>query len=421
MLLIFQQRVTIMKNYSFLFLLLILTSCGNPFEEPVYNASASYTRSNNYSNYRKFSINVLETKYYGKTKDDTLEHSGSHLEPLVVGSNDFYLLGADGSISFISKDILQARFTVPDSSPVSTRPAADIEQNIYFVSLKPIIYSFNKTGKLRWKYVLSDTTDPFEMCSDVLATKDGVLVGTSSGKLFKFSFDGRLIFQKQYNTAISRSFAADDNSNVYIVLTKNTFGDTDNLVMIDPQGNEKFNKPIDFVRIVKNPVVSGDNIYLIGFMQTNAKSGSFLICFDRRGFEKWRQELPVFPRFLSCNEQNVFVIGFNTGVGESMSGIFSFSRAGKQNWRLFISATVTAPMLVNSSKSAVIGNTPNGAAIFFVDTDNGKLIEDRGLNEIDTFYTVPAVTGDGSIIFAMSSRLGIVRLTDTALNKILPW
>jgi len=192
-------------------------------------------------------------------------------------------------------------------------------------------------------------------------------------------------------------------------------------VMIDPQGNEKFNKPIDFVRIVKNPVVSGDNIYLIGFMQTNAKSGSFLICFDRRGFEKWRQELPVFPRFLSCNEQNVFVIGFNTGVGESMSGIFSFSRAGKQNWRLFISATVTAPMLVNSSKSAVIGNTPNGAAIFFVDTDNGKLIEDRGLNEIDTFYTVPAVTGDGSIIFAMSSRLGIVRLTDTALNKILPW
>lgn len=410
-----------MKKNSLLFLLLILSSCGNPFKEPVFNASASYTRSNDYSHYKRFSTNVLETKYFDKNKDSVLENSGSHLEPLIVGTNDFYLLGADASISFVSKDILQARFFVPDSTPVSTRPAADNEQNIYFVSLKPIIYSFDKTGKYRWKYVLSDTTNPFEMCSDVLAVNDGVLVGTSSGKLFKITFDGKLVFQKQYNTAVSRSFAADEAGNVYFILTKNTFGDTDNLVMIDPQGNEKFNKAIDFVRIVKNPVVSGDNIYLIGFMQKAAKSGSFLICFDRRGFEKWRQELPVFPRFLSCNEQNVYVVGFNTGVGESMSGIFSFSRGGKQNWRLFISATVTAPLLVGSSKSAAIGNTPNGAAVFFVDTDNGKLIEDRGLNEIDTFYTVPAITGDGSIIFAMSSRLGIVRLTDTALNKILPW
>lgn len=411
-----------MKRYLFFFILLalIINSCGDPFKEKVFNASASYTRANDYTEYRRFSTNLLETKYFDN-KSDTQQSSGSHLEPLVVGYNDYYLFGSDGTISFISKDILKTTFMVPDSTPISTRPAADEKQNIYFITLKPILYSFDNLGKMRWQINLSDEFDPFELFSDILAVNDGVLVGTTSGKLYKVSFDGKLIFKKHYNTSISRSFAADEHGNIYFVLTKNTFGDTDNLVMIDKKGNEKFNKPIDFVRIVKNPVVKGDNIYLIGYMQNVNKSSSLLICFDKRGFEKWRQELPVFPRFLSADEHNAYVIGFNTGVGESMSGIFSFNRVGKQNWRLFISATVTAPLLVGSSKSAIVGTTPNGAAVFFVDNENGKLIEDRALNEVDTFYTVPAVTADGSIIFGMSARRGIVRLTDTALNKILPW
>jgi len=398
----------------------ILSSCGNPFKEGVFNVSGSFTRSNDYSGYKRFSTNVLEAKNFNG-KSDTALYAGSQIEPLVVGNNDYYLISADGTIAFISKDILKSTFIVPDSTPVSTRPAADHEQNIYFVSLKPILYSFNNRGEKRWEYEFSDDFDPFEMFSDVLVTKDGVLIGTTTGKLLKVSFDGKLIFQKQYNTSISRSFAADENGNVYFVLTKNTFGDTDNLVMIDKNGKEKYNKPIDFVRIIRNPVVSGDNIYLIGVMQNAGKSGSLLICYDKRGFEKWRQELPVFPRYLSASEQNAYVIGYNTGVGETMSGIFSFSRTGKQNWRIFLSMSATSPLLIGKSKSAIVGTNPNGAAIFFLDNDNGKLIEDRSLNEIDTFYTVPAVTGDGSIIFAMSSRRGIVRLTDTALNKILPW
>ncbi|MEJ5245923.1 MAG: hypothetical protein WHV28_09510 [Bacteroidota bacterium] len=398
----------------------ILSSCGNPFKEGVFNVGGSFTRSNDYSEYKRFSTNVLEAKNFNG-KSDTSLYAGSQIEPLVVGNNDYYLISADGTITFISKDILESTFMVPDSTPVSTRPAADHEQNIYFVSLKPILYSFNNRGEKRWEYKFSEDFDPFEMFSDVLVTKDGVLIGTTTGKLLKVSFDGKLIFQKQYNTSISRSFAADENGNVYFVLTKNTFGDTDNLVMIDKNGKEKYNKPIDFVRIIRNPVVSGDNIYLIGVMQNAGKSGSLLICYDKRGFEKWRQELPVFPRYLSASEQNAYVIGYNTGVGETMSGIFSFSRTGKQNWRIFLSMSATSPLLIGKSKSAIVGTNPNGAAIFFLDNDNGKLIEDRSLNEIDTFYTVPAVTGDGSIIFAMSSRRGIVRLTDTALNKILPW
>ncbi|HOM03966.1 MAG TPA: hypothetical protein PLU67_00570 [Candidatus Kapabacteria bacterium] len=398
----------------------IVSSCGNPFKEGVFNAGGSFTRSNDYSNYKKFSINVLEAKRFDGRSDTSLT-AGSQIEPLVVGNNDYYLISADGTISFISKDILKSTFMVPDSTPVSTRPAADHEQNIYFVSLKPILYSFNNHGEKRWEYKFSDEFDPFEMFSDVLATNDGVLIGTTSGKLIKVSFDGKLIFQKQYNTAISRAFAADENGNIYFVLTKNTFGDTDNLVKIDKNGKELYNKPIDFVRIIRNPVVSGDNVYLIGFMQNADKSGSLLICFDKRGFEKWRQELPVFPRYLSANEQNAYVIGYNTGVGETMSGVFSFSRTGKQNWRIFLSISATSPLIVGKAKSAVVGTNPNGAGIFFLDNDNGRLIEDRSLNEIDTFYTVPAVTGDGSIIFAMSARRGIVRLTDTALNKILPW
>lgn len=410
-----------LKKIYFLLFIVTLSSCGSPFEEPVFNANGSYTRSNNYENYNNFEARVVETNYFNR-KDPSNDDGGSHIEPLVVGTNDLYLLGSDAKITYVSQDKIVSEFIIPDSSAIASRPAADLEQNIYLVSLNSIIYSFDKTGKLRWKSFFSDGSDKFEMFSDVLAVEDGIVVGSTSGKLMKFAFDGKKIFEKRYNAGISRSFAADKNGNIYFALTNNQDGETDNLLMIKPNGDLVFNKAIEFVRIIKNPVVSGDNIYLIGNLQKGNSRGSLIMCYDKRGHEKWRKEIPVFPRYISTNSKNeVFLSGYNTGVGEAMSGIYSFSPSGKQLWKLYISAAVSAPLLVGSSSIAVSGNTSKGAALFYIHPRNGRMLSDKALNEVDPFYSVPSVLGDGSIIFGITNRKGIIRVTDSPINKILPW
>ncbi len=415
---------------NFLLLLIAalgLSSCGNPFEERSFNSAGSQTRSNSYENFGNFAANVITEKYYSpREENDNAKgeqpNEGSHFEPLVVGASDFYLPCSDGTLSFISQGKFKFKIKVPDGSLIASKPAADINRNVYCISLKGILYSFSVEGKKNWEFEFGDESNEFETFSDVLAVEDGVIVGSSSGNLIKLSLDGKVIFKKQYPSAISKSFACDAEGNIIFGLTFNEFGVTDSLAMITSKGDEVFTQAIDYVRIIRNPIVVNDNIYIGGFLQTDKVQGSIIACYDKKGKEKWRQEIPVLPRFISANKKgDILAAGYNTGMGEAMSGLFAFNSSGKQIWRLYLSATVTAPLLVGNKKICVIGNTQKGAALFFLDKETGKMIEDKSLTELPLFNPNPAVLPDGSLIFSVIHKLGVIRITDTSLNKILPW
>jgi len=406
-----------MKSIILILIALMVVSCGSPFDEPTFNTNGGIARSNSYEQFKDFVSNFIEVKTF-----DTTGKSGANFEPLVIGNFEFWLIGSGSYIAYINQDKMQKFIEIEDASLAASRPAADGIKNIYFVTLKGNIYSYSIDGKKRFELPFANNISEFETFSDVLSTSNGVYFGSSSGRLIKIDFDGRLIYEKQFGAAISRSFSADKDGNIYIGITHNLFGATDTLAMLDTKGELVFSKPIDNVRLIRNPIVSDDVIYIAGQYQTDVIQGSLVACYDKTGFERWRQEIPVFPRHISINRKgDLYVCGFNTGVGEGMSGLIAYNRSGKQIWRLYITATVSAPMIIGKKKIAIVGNTPNGSAIFFLDKGNGKMIADKALNEVPPFYSVPAVLGDGSLVFSINDRIGIVRVTDTSINKILPW
>ncbi len=406
-----------MKNSILLLLALFFVACGSPFEEPTFNTNGGIVRSNSYEKFKEFVSNLIEVKSF-----DTTGIPGANFEPLIVGISDYWLIGSGSYIAYINQDKVEQLIQTEDTSLAASRPAADMNKNIYFVTLKGNIYSYSVDGTKRFELRFAGNISEFETFSDVLATKDGVYFASSSGRFIKINFEGKIIYEKQFGASVSRSFSADFDDNVYLGITHNVFGETDTLAMLDSKGDLVFSKAIDFVRLIRNPVVYDDIIYIAGQYQSGGVQGSLIACYDKTGFERWRQELPVFPRHISVNRKgDLYVCGFNTGVGEGMSGLFAYNRAGKQLWRLYITATVSAPMIIGKKKIAIVGNTPNGAALFFLDKNNGKMIADKALNEVPPFYSVPAVMGDGSLIFSINDRIGIIRVTDTAINKMLPW
>ena len=275
---------------------------------------------------------------------------------------------------------------------------------------------------MNWKKIISDDSSDIKIYSEPLITDDGIIIDTSYGLLEKFSFSGSVTWMNKYNSSVTKLFSELKNKDLIIPLTNNQFGGTDSILLIDKNGKFKKSVKLDNFRILTQPLISEDKIVISGAVDIKNERFSVVKCFDSNLNKVWSIEIGVMVNEISSdNSGNIYFSGYSSGVGESMTGLFCYDKTGKLNWQTYFKLQIASQILVSKDFLPFSATSHNGAGIFIVTKDKGILCKTHPLNEMPLVYLNPAVGVDRSLIFVGSDDFRIIRLTETQLDKILPW
>jgi hypothetical protein len=417
-----------MKNLLIIVILacILLSSCEKKSEPSLINLYGGYNRNNNYEKYGSFpSFTTFIDKASNFIKMN--DSSGAIVAPLVISESQVLIATINGSIIMFDRttDTINKKtswsYKLDSSLVVASGMCGDIDKNIYAILSNGELLSLSKNGNLRWKYRYSNENNDKLFSSDLLAVNDGIIASLSNGLIFKLSFDGKLLWERKSNWSTTNTFAGDSYGNLYIPITKEEFGASDSLIMLDKNGKLLWQKTFEKVRIIKTPVIQNGNIYISGLQELNNGRAPVVIAIDTSGKEIWKKELAVVPRHISTsNDGSIYIIGYNSGIGEAMSGVFCFTKEGKLKWQLYFEAIVPAPLMVGKENLAFIGRTPKALACYFMNKE-GQVTKTISLTDIPTPYLQPVVMPNGAITMAGAEKSCLIRIDETPINKILPW
>jgi outer membrane protein assembly factor BamB len=403
---------------STLIFLLLLTSCefNRSLEGETVNLMADVART---SNYEKYGELYSYSAYVDMPViDDTV---GSYVPPLALAANKIALTNLNGKVMLLTGRNPEWIAQLDSNAVAMAGMAADKNQNLYLIANNDVLYSFSRTGKLKWKHYFPPKKQKFFVYSDLLIVSDGILVGSSSGLLAKLDFDGKVLWEKSFVTGISRSFSADNKDNLIIPLTNNSYGKTDSLLYLDSNGNAIWMwHKINF-RIMGYPVFNNGVIYIIGSLGSSNDLTNHFIALDTNCEEIWEYELSAIPRSISVdNEGDLYVISYDIGLGKTISIASKFSKDGHLKWEKYFETKAYSPIIIGNEYIMFAGRKPNTSGAYFMEK-SGTYIKTVSLSNLPELVMRPEVKPDGVIIFAGSSRLSIVRIDDIWVNKIIPW
>ncbi len=410
------------KNMKYILSLLtiifvtLLISCSGETEKEPYNTRGGACRCNDYEGMGTFLNNLFHIE-----KIDISDSSGAIVPPLIVDGVDFYIATVNGSIALVSDRKAKWIKYLDKGQIVAAEMCADPNGNLYFITNKGELRSYDKKGNLRWKYIYPAFKDSSFVFDALLAQKDGILVSADPGLLFKISFKGKKLWSFHHHLHTVQSFCADRNGNIAFPSTHNDFEQSDTLYFISPTGKIKWKKAYPKTRILKNPV-SFKNliIYPASYMEKDTRL-YLLIALDTNGQEQWRKELNIMPKYISCGHENrIYLLAYNSGYGETFSGIFCFDTNGKMLWKLYTGNTVPAPLLLSKDNIAFFGTKGNTSGVFFLNLD-GKVYETVSLSDAPPFMHKPFVLNSPAVAFLGLEKMFILKIDDSAINKVLPW
>jgi outer membrane protein assembly factor BamB len=394
---------------------LFLSSCSDDKPPEPFNTRGGAGRVNNYEEMGTFLTNL-----YNVEKIEMDDSSAAIVPPLILDGIDFYIATVNGSVALIEERKAKWMVSLPDSQYVVADMCADIDKNLYLVTNRGEIISYDKSGKLRWKYLHQTIKDSSFLFDALLAQKDGIVVSASPGLLFKLSLDGKKMWQLNHKFSTVRTFCATESGNIAFPSTQNDFEKSDTLYFITPDGKIKWKKAYDKTRILKNPVSYKNLIIYPASYMLDGTRLYLLIALDTNGNEVWRQELNIMPEFISCGHNRVYLLSYNSGYGETMSGIFCYDLDGNLKWKIYTGNKVPAPLLISETNIAFFGTKGNTAGVFFLNRD-GTLYHSVSLSDAPLFSHKPFVLNVPAVAFMGSEKLFIIKIDDTAIDRILPW
>ena len=384
--------------------------------EPV-NIRADAARSSGYEEYGDFYL-------YSAYKDipNIEDTTGSYIPPLALASNKVVVSNLKGKVILLTGNDTEWVANLDSNAVAMSAMCADPEQNIYLPANNEVIYSFSKKGDLRWKKHFPHPEDDFVVMSDLLALRDAVIVGSSRGLLAKIGFDGNIIWEKKYPIAVGRTFSADIHGNLIIPLTHKSYGMTDTLLMLSPEGKRKWAFRENNFRFMTYPVIADTIIYIGGVSGKSEGKKNYIIAVNKNSGEKiWEQETEAIPRFISASIENfLYVISYDLGLGKPITITSCYSPAGDKIWENYYQTTAYSPLLISDEYLAFSGRTSNTRGLYFLEK-SGKYIKTVSLSNLPKIVMTPEVRPDGVIIFAGSRKLAIIRTDEIWINKIIPW
>lgn len=393
----------------------MLGACSDDKAPEPFNTRGDCTRDNNYE-----AMGTFLTNKFNIEKIKMSDSSAAIVAPLILDGLDFYLATANGTIALIEGRKAKWEVRLADSQYVVADMCADIDENVYLVTNKGTILSYDKSGKLRWKYLHQTIKDSNFIFDALLAQKDGILVSAAPGLLFKLSLGGKKMWEFKHKHWTVRTFAADKAGNIAFPSTQNDYEKADTLYYISSKGKVKWKKAFAKTRILKNPVIYNNLIvYPASYMLGDTRL-YLLIALAPSGKEVWRKEINIMPKFISCGHNRIYLLAYSSGYGETMSGIYCYDMKGAMQWKLYTGNTVPAPLLISEDNIAFFGTKRNTSGVFFLNKD-GTLYHSVSLSDAPLFTHKPFVLNVPAVAFMGSEKLFIIKIDDTAIDRILPW
>jgi len=406
-----------MKFTIYLFVAILFISCGrNKREFKEFNQYGDIDRSNDYSLIGDFNFTIINS-----TKVSINDFSGCYRTPLYLNDEDFVVATENGKVNLIRVDSVIWSYQVKDKLNLLSGLVADISKNLYFINLNGELISIDKNGKERFTKNLNQSNNQFFTVSEPLIIKDKLIVGTNDGNLFSFDTSGKVIWSNKFAIGINSIFSADKDENLYVGLTNDTFETSDTILSIDKKGKIIKRKALDNFRIL-SPIINKDKkIYVAGGKRSVYGISSEIICMDENLTILWKQEVPVLVNQLSHNGKALFVGGFSSGINEYFTGLYSYDLDGKEVWKNYLDVKLSSPLFLGEDYFMISGTNENGGAIFVLTMDKGELIKTHSLSNQTPLYLVPTVSNNGDLNYFGSQSLFLIKLTETPLDKLLPY
>jgi putative pyrroloquinoline-quinone binding quinoprotein len=398
--------------------LVLLSSCGGDYslEGKTLNMYGGVKRSNSYEKYGGF---LRYFSYVEKIK--STDTTGAIQAPLVVSGLETVVATKGGTICWINDRATTWEYSLPKDRLIASTMIADQDHNIYAIDNYGMIHGITNKGEKKFEIQFGDTNQTIEIYSDLLAFGKSFVAATSNGKIAKFNYDGELVWEYNSELSPATSFAGDRDGAVFIPLSNNEFGKTDSLVIIKTNGEIAWAKAFPNTRLFRTPTLGKDLILIAGMREIQGQRLSILFALDSKGEIKWEKQLNVVPRFISLSEnEDIYVVGYNAGIGEAISAVYCFDKEGKVKWNKFFELGVPAPLMIAENSVAFVGKDRESSGCFFLNKETGYVEKVIDFEKEAACKLFPAVSPDGRITFACMNFLGLVRIDDTAINKMLP-
>jgi outer membrane protein assembly factor BamB len=400
--------------------LLLIAFCSCEFSRSLEGEEVNLmSNAGRTSDYKKYGKLYLYSAYLDlPIIEDT---TGSYIPPLALAANRVALTNLNGIVTVLTGKNPEWIAQLDSNAVAMSSMAADKEQNLYLIANNDVLYSFSKTGELRWKKYFPRTGKKFIVYSDLLAQNDGIVLGSSSGLLVKLDHQGNILWEKMYSTAISRTFSANSKGELIIPLTHQSYGKTDTLLCLDAGGNKLWSWQKNKFRILSFPVVTNEYIFIVGTVGQSNEQINLAMALDMKGKLIWEKEINATPRFLSADDDNrIYIISYNLGLGKPITIANCFTKDGELEWEKYFETTAYSQMIIGNEYICFSGRKPTTSGVYFLEK-NGEYVKTVSLSNLPDIVMKPDVKPDGVIIFAGSSRFSVVRIDDIWINKIIPW
>lgn len=395
--------------------LISLLSCSNSEYDKEYgNLLGGKGRSNSYEfvegfQYQMFSEILLDT------------NSSATCPPLILSNNKTILASDNNKIISLYGNEKDWVFELDSSGIINAGLVSDTNNNIYAISNDGQFISLDHSGNLRFKKQLLKLKK-LEFFNKPLYIEGSIVISSSNGDVVSVDTNGNVNFNLSMGTDIISEVSASSNEDILITLTNGSFGKTDTLLCLDSNGEEKWRFSSNEFRFLKGAITNGEKIAIGGTKQVGDNKLSKIFYLDNKGSLLWEKELSSLPRYLSMsNDGEVFVITFDSGFRKMLSGVFSFSSKGELNWNIYYDYSIPTPALISENEIAFLASNRETYGLFFLNREDGVLIHTLDIGEAAPLNFIPAITEEGTILFSGKKSLRLIRVDETAINKILPY
>ncbi len=393
---------------------ILLVSCGETDTREYGNTFGDKGRSSSFENTKDFQYQL-----YSQIVIDS--NSGATSPPLLLSNRQYVLSTEDGRVISTLNNNKIWEYKLDSGSFIGSGFAADDNYNIYTIDNKGKIYSLDSSGKLRFSNQLFEPSK-LEIFNTPLALKNTVVFSSTDGNLAILDVSGKVIHRKKYNSSILDYVSAVDEESILVTLTNNQFGVTDTLVCLGTDGTEKWRYSSDGYRFLKGAISNGKSIAISGSLQGGDNPLSKIFYLDGKGKLIWEKEITNIPRFLSLSKKgDLYLVSYSSAMGQMLSGIFSYNTKGELDWKIYYEYSIPMPVYISENELMFIASNRETYAIFYLQRTDGRLIKSLEIGEAHPIIFYPEIGAGGTIIFAGKETLRLIKVDETAINKILPY
>jgi hypothetical protein len=416
----FDRKTPFYKKSSIflsIIILLSLSSCdgdSNLLGKHV-NQYADAGRTGSYEDYPKFQIATHFIDY-----PVSADSAGVSDAPIAVSAKEYFFPTADGKIKYVVGHDEKRSYSLNKGQRVAAGLVADSAQNIYAVSSAGKLYSFGKQNdKPRFILNLFEKSGGFIIYSDPIVVSGGLIVAHSEGEIAKVSFDGKIIWEKNFDKYINKTFAADNDGNIILPLTNDLYGKTDQLTLLNSDGTERWIKDFPNTRFSGSPAVRDGKIYILGTRKYENYTFSTLYTIDLKGKILKKREFESHIRFISlARDGRIYLAGYNAGIAKPFGSVHMIQSDGEFGLVRFFDMSIPAPIMISGNSFAFTGIGNEGIALFVM-SDQGHIMKVVQLDDVPEIRLKPFMIPGGVIAYAGLDGFYIVKIDETAVGKIL--